>query len=606
MSPTHSHTCEASSGGPLVLSLVNKVQSGVTTAPLRHTVHGERCVVGSASSATLTIELPGVELEHCEIIRGPVGTWARGLRGCLRINGQVMNEAWLHPGDQLGMGDLELVVESDDRQMLCASDCLPRFPDPVIAEWSADAPTDSSADFDIPDFEIPVIEAVISEPDFQSVEAAVAEPEFTGFFELPCEPEGIRDEYVSTVEPARTDLPPYGADRTTNEQDQANWLDELYDAVLSHQSGEQVKPDEPPSESVVDEVPVDESFPLASSEPDLDPSSWLAGGQVSMSELIKSVNDPTQLERLPKETAAGVARVFERFETADDSEVCDAAVVEAAETVMADVEPRVELLEQSRASETIPDDEAIEMRVPVMESPAEIPKNESVADVLARMQKSGELAFNTPKVESKPETPFPQKPVPVPPAPVEMSVPSGDDVDDYMKQLMYRLRGDEPVSVPVAIPQPVKTFQTSADRSSQREELNPANPLPASEYVPRGSAPEKTSTLDALRQIANQSVHSAIQTSMRKKNRDNSLLHLGATGVAFFVSTVLFIMSNALFDLAFIIACLAAAGCAACGYLFMRANMASDPIVKNRQAADRAKAKTPEPPSAADRGSRAE
>jgi hypothetical protein len=153
-----------------------------------------------------------------------------------------------------------------------------------------------------------------------------------------------------------------------------------------------------------------------------------------------------------------------------------------------------------------------------------------------------------------------------------------------MAQLMSRLRTGTVSDSYVAEPEPVIAAPMSVvNRDDTRmETLTPANPLKASEYVPRGVAPEKTSTLDALRQIANQSVVTAIQTSTRKRNRDNSVLYLGGMGVGFFFSVVLFLLSNGWTDLVFLLGCLSAAGCIACAYVFIRSSLSIDPLVKRR------------------------
>ncbi len=206
--------------------------------------------------------------------------------------------------------------------------------------------------------------------------------------------------------------------------------------------------------------------------------------------------------------------------------------------------------------------------------------NESVAEVLQRMRQSGELATDL-SFESAPvEKPSMTVPQPAPHCEAQADGPSEPDVTDYMNQLMTRLRGTgQPLPAAQSLPATPKA--PAAPQAKQLEdELIPKNPLPASEFIPRASAPEKSTTLNALRQIANQSVQSAIQNSVRKKNWNDSLVYLAGTSVAFFLSVVLFVLSDSWFDLSFILACLSAVVCAVTGYMFISVNMAIEKLVE--------------------------
>lgn len=121
------------------------------------------------------------------------------------------------------------------------------------------------------------------------------------------------------------------------------------------------------------------------------------------------------------------------------------------------------------------------------------------------------------------------------------------DVQEYMNRLLGRNsapKSDETLSVenplpettPMAVEAPVEKF------------------MDHKEFVPRFVAPEKQTNLSALREVANQSNRSAIETSARKRSQASSHRLLIGTGAGVGFGMVLLILSQKSGDVAMIAA----------------------------------------------------
>ena len=218
-------------------------------------------------------------------------------------------------------------------------------------------------------------------------------------------------------------------------------------------------------------------------------------------------------------------------------------------------------------------------------------KFESVADVVKRMQDAGKLEavagvsgdLASPVAESAKGT-----------SPNEEGVEGGDadekpgendeSVTDYMTQLMQRLKtGDEETKKDhVDVIDRNAGLKTLHKEEEVEEDLTPENPMLPDEFVPTNVAPEKTSTLKALRQVANQAVESAIDRSAKERSSETSLGYLGASTLCLFISTVLFMFSAKPFDIAFIVGMASAVGCVGWAFMYLSFNIARDRKSQNR------------------------
>ncbi len=196
---------------------------------------------------------------------------------------------------------------------------------------------------------------------------------------------------------------------------------------------------------------------------------------------------------------------------------------------------------------------------------------ESVADVLARMQNTGSLQdFNAGEAEAEsssadiaqPAAPTPPPTSsPVPPtesSPTSAELGSGavagsggeDDgsVEDYMSQLLNRMRGDgEPTSGEVAEQKQDKAVEKIAAEqqlpvSAAAAESAKEKKLTPEEFVPKQKA-VRMQSLDSLREIANSNAREAFRDSLARERKVStqtkltlSLVSLGFAVLFFFMS----------------------------------------------------------------------
>lgn len=114
-----------------------------------------------------------------------------------------------------------------------------------------------------------------------------------------------------------------------------------------------------------------------------------------------------------------------------------------------------------------------------------------------------------------------------------------DSEESYIHDYMQRLLGNSEVKPEE--PEPSETSdapslleQTFEEEIRERQEM-----LKPSEFVPKASAPERKSNLQAMRELANQSAKSALAVSSQKRKfEQQSTLVLIATGVCFFLGAI--------------------------------------------------------------------
>ena len=118
---------------------------------------------------------------------------------------------------------------------------------------------------------------------------------------------------------------------------------------------------------------------------------------------------------------------------------------------------------------------------------------------------------------------------------------AGDDsIEAYMNRLLQRVQGepgavsDEPETVSVSTSQSSSLLQEPENEASieatveaEEEPIDPEAPL-----IPRSQAPEKTSDLSAMRELANASARSAISRSVRIQTRDTQIRGMISFGCA--------------------------------------------------------------------------
>ena len=189
-------------------------------------------------------------------------------------------------------------------------------------------------------------------------------------------------------------------------------------------------------------------------------------------------------------------------------------------------------------------------------------KVESVADVLARMQNAGSLQdFNAGEAEAESSAvDTAQREAPPPaatPAAAMGAIPSGEQgsggeddssVEDYMSQLLNRMRGDnEPTSGEVAEQKQDKAVEKIAAEQqlvgsapvsqTQPEKVDKLTP---EEFIPKQKA-VRMQSLDSLREIANSNAREAFRDSLARERKvsTQTKLTLSMVSLAFAVLFVL-------------------------------------------------------------------
>lgn len=516
---------------PLVINVVDRDSMVQQRIEVSHA----NCTIGSGNQATVQLDSAGLKPCHCEIVRNPSGVYVRQLGDTIHINGQNLAEAWIFPGDHITFASLDVeIVDVGQLDFAERQENLQSRIDTVQFAVEAEL-VDTTP---VP----PVSEPSVA-PDSQPFSTAWSDDE--------------------------------------EKDEQAEWLDQLYDSAMEDEAeGVKRQPD----------LPVDPSL-----------LGWSAD---SIAPQLRQPNlDPSQFSHLPQPTVEEANRVLDQIEgnfppepAAPVQSQADAPVEPTANQPVVPVEPPpapelqdvTGVLRQLENEETFhpPEFKCVpENKESESMSISEPVQCESVADVLARMRESGaidqplpgESNFGSEPVETNHNMTAPVAPAPVQEPPAN---PSGDDdasVQEYMNQLMQRLRGGEPVAAPpTQETAPAATVAATVASDPQveksKEDLIPENPMSVTEFRPQNTAPEKSSTLNALRQIANQSVENAINKSAREKNIETSLIYLGGSGVSLFFSAILFTLSNGIFDMSFLLAIVFAIGCVAMCFKYLSAH----------------------------------
>ena len=225
---------------------------------------------------------------------------------------------------------------------------------------------------------------------------------------------------------------------------------------------------------------------------------------------------------------------------------------------------------------------------------AEATPSESVADVLARMglqtEDQGEVTDETnaaatglfendqPAVAQNADTSLPQD------GGFAADNPEGDgaDVDDYMDALLTRLKGGPGEE---ATPTPTKKAVNSTSPKpsapvveSTYQPPEPERVLKPEEFVPKSVAPDRSNAIRAMRELANQTVSTAVETSDVNRNREKNLLLQIGSVMGMLVGIILFYCSHRPFDMFFLIAAAATLAGFLCVYLLYFAKPAKPPI----------------------------
>lgn len=200
-------------------------------------------------------------------------------------------------------------------------------------------------------------------------------------------------------------------------------------------------------------------------------------------------------------------------------------------------------------------------------------QNEGKIDAVPGMDNNTEseaTGFQSePVAASEPVTPAPVAPVEEAP----VTAGSGNDVQDYMAQLLNRMRGgeeqpaEEGNSSTPSKPAATTSVTMQVPSSPQAEQDDqPVDLLTAEEFVPKqkGRVPQ---SYDAMREIANSSARSAVRKSDQSQQKVGMMIKSGLAAAGGIGSLLYFCWGNSAYSLA----CFCVAFCA--GYLFYTDHM---------------------------------
>ncbi|MEN0111138.1 MAG: hypothetical protein AAF805_10490 [Planctomycetota bacterium] len=210
--------------------------------------------------------------------------------------------------------------------------------------------------------------------------------------------------------------------------------------------------------------------------------------------------------------------------------------------------------------------------------PFAAPAEESNADPFEPESFIDRYASSLPDEDAPVEPPQPVEPIA---ALAEPEPVAGDDdeesIDDYMKKLLGRMRGDDepaaPVSVaPVAAPEPASQRSPESVAAAELPEPEPEPVVPIRDLAElrRGPAPEVTTDLGALRQLANQSARQAIDVAATKSNREQATTGLAVAVIGVVSGALAAMTAGSVFGVQFLGGLGAVVACGAVGVRTLR------------------------------------
>ena len=328
--------------------------------------------------------------------------------------------------------------------------------------------------------------------------------------------------------------------------------------------------DQPIQEAVEEETPEKATAEATKAEEEIivgyeAQSAMLADGREEEEEVF--INDFSSLassveseEAIPEQPAAIESRLdsfmnqIEREQlddqTADELTTCsfdesthspNEAVGSSAETSLSHHEvtssesaPHLDSVEQPQDSQE-------------MSNPETTENGNSLQDVLARMKESGQWdgipdeneSVVPPTATATVEQPVVSTPAPAPTAGAE------EDVEDYMSQLLNRMRGGEAAPA-VAATNAVKPGKAEPKDDATKEEkfVPPLNPLKPEEFKPKQKA-KRAGSFEAMREIANSSARTAVQKSDIERRKALAMVQVGIAIGSFVLAAYYYLIASA-------------------------------------------------------------
>lgn len=223
-------------------------------------------------------------------------------------------------------------------------------------------------------------------------------------------------------------------------------------------------------------------------------------------------------------------------------------------------EAQVETEDSASSSEPVESETPVETieqpKLPVRAEPEtlivpERRENESVAELLARMQEDGKwdgvIGDDDPVEPVEPVQTTPE------PEPTESSLDSsadesadgqGEDVDLYMSNLLSRMRGEEPAAAVTEVKKDKKPAKEKAKKEVEKPKFEaPADPLKAEDFKPKQKA-KKLKSLDAMRELANSNARTNVKVSETNNRKAKAFLSAGVGVGALLMSLFYFLFTS--------------------------------------------------------------
>ncbi len=501
-------------------------------------IHSEKCLLGSEESG----EQSG-GASRCAIFRGPQGAALRSYCDGILVNGEFKTTHWLVEGDRI---EFPNSISVEVQQIGCLPADSTRSVEREVRE-SEEMNTDTTSQN--PQLDAPLACSLDMNTHQESVletrECEIQhQQESQRLTELEFQVSEIR-QWNEKVDDRFGDL----EDRMNKLTDTISQLVDLASAGTVPAPVEARKS----AETIAD-------FPSLADSPSTEPErSVESGHQVDNSiasewDRIESMGS-TQIEIAESPIQETVAEPITETVQELVTEPVQELVADPVQELVADpvqetiAEPPVQEFEMALEAESQTD-----LAAPAQqEEESSDRQNETVADVLERMKAEGQWGGIPEEDEVEPVIaeavvePEAQNVTAAEPRNEEDSDEA--DVEDYMSQLLSRMRGGAP-SQPVA-KQEKKTEPKPAP--AQPKPQTPAKLLKPEEFVPRQKA-AKIESLGAMRELANSTARSAVKSSEASRRKALAYVQLGIAVAALAMSGYYFgVQCQSFFDVGFMI-----------------------------------------------------
>lgn len=538
-----------------------------------------RFTIGAGPQCDLRLAEPEGRALQSLVVCGPRGVMIRNMRPDAQLNGGFFREAMLQPGDQLKYGDTEFELV---QRIAPPSEPAPEPPEAAEPVAAAHIDHDQPADDELANLHAE-LEAARNELAHLKQEA-----------EHPPAPQVNTDALQAEIAAAREQLQ---QERAEAEALLRAERDRLEQQAAELQAERAALASEPPT---VVEASTDREQKIAERE------QQLADAVAREQAALDAQREELEQERIRLQEERELARAeieHERLQAAQHNVVSEEPL--AAEEPVADVfapeaaapepevdpepEPAAEKEDTAKAAEEAlarmkaagifrdlgddePSDEVEEPFTPTpeyepasIEEPAEAPVQEPVEEEPAKPS-LGDAApvsfidqYGGAFDEEDDEDYQPVEPLSAPAhepesEPVHQFEEEDDhesSIEDYMAQLMQRMQGgpaalSAPAAAPKAVPRSQPAQKAKPEVVAKPVEEAPQPVLDPSEYKPRSNAPEQTSNLAAMRDLANQTARSAIKTSTKKVRWAYAGARFGMALFFFAIGAVMLYMTSSI------------------------------------------------------------